>query len=41
MEILSIINEGSKLLKKSKISSHLLDSEILLSTIIKKKKENI
>ena len=39
MEILSIINEGSKLLKKSKISSHLLDSEILLSTIIKKKRE--
>ena len=37
MEILSIINEGSKLLKKSKISSHLLDSEILLSTIKKKR----
>ncbi len=39
MEIQSLINIGSKLLKKSKISSHLLDSEILLSTIIKKKRK--
>ena len=40
MEIFRLINEGSKLLKKNKILSHVLDSEILLSTIIEKK-ENI
>ena len=39
MEIFRLINEGSKLLKKNKILSHVLDSEILLSTIKEKKRE--
>ncbi len=41
MNALDIIKIGSNLLKKNKISSHILDSEILLSRTLKKKREEI
>ena len=41
MEILELINNGSKLLKDKKIYSHRLDSEILLSKVLKKTREEL
>ena len=41
MEILDLINLGSNQLKKNKINSHKLDSEILLSKVLKKKREEL
>ena len=41
MEILQLINKGSKQLKKNNIKTHRLDSEILLAKILKKKREEI
>ena len=41
MEILELINNGSKLLKDKKIYSHKLDSEILLSKVLKKTREEL
>ena len=38
MEILELINSGSQQLKRKNIFSHKLDSEILLSKVLKKKK---
>ena len=38
MNALELINFGSSLLKEKKISTHILDSELLLSKILKKKK---
>ena len=37
MEILKLINSGSKNLESYKIGSHKIDSEIILSKILKKK----
>ena len=39
MEIQNLINEGGQELKKNNISSYLLDSEILLSKTINKRRE--
>ena len=41
MEILNLINKGSKKLKDKNIYSHKLDSEILLSEVLKETKEKI
>ena len=41
MEILEVINSGSRELKKNKIRSYRLDSEILLAKILKKRREEI
>ena len=39
MKIQSLIKEGSKYLENNNISSHTLDSEILMSKILKKNRE--
>ena len=41
MNTLDLLNKGSSELKKKKISTHRLDSEILLSKVLKKKREEI
>ena len=41
MEILKLINQGSNHLKNKKIFSHKLDSEILLSKILNKTREEL
>ena len=41
MNIFEIIKFGSDLLKERKIPTHILDSEILLSKILKKSREEI
>ena len=41
MLISDLINRGSKILKKNDISSHLLDSELLLSSVLSKSREQI
>ena len=41
MNIIELINIGSKLLKEKNIRSHILDSEILLSKTLNKTRENI
>ncbi len=41
MEILEILNKGSNQLKSKRIRSHKLDSEILLSKVIKKTREEL
>ena len=41
MNVLDLINIGSTVLKKKNISSHILDSEILLSKTLKKSREEI
>ncbi len=41
MEVLELINSGSNQLKKNNIFSHKLDSEILLSKVMKKKREEL
>ena len=41
MEILQLINNGSKILKDRRIYSHKLDSEILLSKVLKKTREEL
>ena len=41
MKALEIIKMGSSLLKNKKISSHILDSELLLSKTLKKSREEI
>ena len=41
MEILELINSGSKQLKNKKIYSHQLDSEILLSKVLNKTREEL
>ncbi len=41
MKAVEIIKIGSNFLKKSKISSHIIDSELLLSKILKKSREEI
>jgi len=41
MEILELINSGSQQLKRKNIYSHKLDSEILLSKVLKKRREEL
>ena len=41
MRIIELITTGSKLLKEKNIQSHILDSEILLSNILNKPREEI
>ena len=41
MEILDLINHGSRQLKNKKIFSHKLDSEILLSKVLNKTREEL
>ena len=41
MKALEIIKIGSNLLKEKKISSHILDSEILLSKTLNRSREEI
>ena len=41
MRAFEVIKIGSNLLKKSKISSHILDSELLLSKILSKSREEV
>ncbi len=41
METLQLLNSGSQLLKSKKITSHKIDSEILLSKVLKKRREEI
>ena len=41
MNYLELINYGSRVLKKNKIPSHILDSEILLSKTLNKAREEI
>ena len=41
MKALDLINYGSNKLKFNDINSHILDSEILLSKVLKKRRENI
>jgi len=41
MNVSDLLNSGSKILKKSKIETHQLDSELLLSNLLKKQRENL
>ena len=41
MNVLELIKIGSSKLKQSNISSYLLDSEVLLSKVLKKKREEV
>ena len=41
MNVFEVIKIGSILLKENKISSHIIDSEILLSKILNKPREQI
>ena len=41
MIILDLLSSGSKILKSKKVQTHQLDSEIILSSILKKKREQI
>ena len=41
MNTLKLINEGSNKLKQNNIISHQLDSEILLSKVLNKTRENL
>ena len=41
MIISDLLNSGSKVLKTSKVQTHQLDSEIMLSSLLKKKREHV
>ena len=41
MKVLEVIKTGSKLLKEKNISSHVLDTELLLSKSLNKSREEI
>ena len=41
MIISNLLSSGSKILKNRKVKTHQLDSEIMLSTLLKKQKEQI
>ena len=41
MQILQLLKSGSEKLKKNEILTHELDSELLLSSILKKKREKL
>jgi hypothetical protein len=40
MTVLDLLNSGSKILKNSKVQTHQLDSEIILSSLLKKQRAN-
>ena len=41
MNVSELLNSGSKTLKQSKIKTHQLDSELVLSSLLKKQRENL
>ena len=41
MNISELLNSGSRVLKLNKIQTHQLDSEIVLSNLLKKQRENL
>ena len=41
MNISELLNSGSKALKLNKIKTHQLDSELVLSNLLKKQRENL
>ena len=41
MQILELINQGSNHLRNNNVKSHQLDSEILLSNLLKKQRESL
>ena len=41
MNVLELLNSGSKTLKQNKIETPQLDSELVLSSLLKKKRENL
>ena len=41
MQIIDLINKGSEYLLNSNLKSYQFDSEILLSNVLKKKRENL
>jgi release factor glutamine methyltransferase len=41
MNILELLNSGASTLKQNKIETHQLDSELVLSSLLKKKRENL
>jgi release factor glutamine methyltransferase len=41
MNVSELLNSGSKTLKQSKIKTHQLDSELMLSSLLKKQRENL
>ena len=41
MNVSELLNSGSKTLKQCKIKTHQLDSELVLSSLLKKKRENL
>ena len=41
MNISGLLNSGAKILKQNKIKTHQLDSELVLSNLLKKKRENL
>jgi len=41
MNVSELLNSGTKMLKQNKIETHQLDSELVLSSLLKKKRENL
>ena len=41
MNVSELLNSGAKKLKQNKIETHLLDSELVLSSLLKKQRENL
>ena len=41
MNVSELLNSGTKILKQNKIETHQLDSELVLSSLLKKKRENL
>ena len=41
MNVSELLNSGAKILKQNKIETHQLDSELVLSSLLKKKRENL
>ena len=41
MNISGLLNSGAKILKQNKIKTHQLDSELVLSNILNKQRENL
>ena len=41
MNVLDLLNSGSKILKQNKIETHQLDSELVLSSLLKRQRENL
>ena len=41
MNVLELLKSGAKTLKQNKIETHLLDSELVLSSLLKKQRENL